>query len=166
MPEFLSLERDSPFWRWDSPERRLRPSKEYIEAFEVMEGTSEKPLRRQKSRSPSRKHFEPTPTSASNAPLAEAQRDEALRTKAWIGTRREATAMATASAEKAREILAQEKEALSEQVGDSTNYKSVKSLHWLLDFFADSKGMWSAVGKKLKTISDEMGMRRPADRAQ
>lgn len=83
--------------------------------------------------------------------LAEAQRDEAIRTKAWIGTKREATAMATAAAEKRRA------EALAEQVGDSTNYKSVKSLRWLLDVFADSKGMWSAVGKRLKSISDEMG---------
>lgn len=83
--------------------------------------------------------------------LAEAQRDEAIRTKAWIGTKREATAMATAAAEKRRA------EALAEQVGDSTNWKSVKSLRWLLDVFADSKGMWSAVGKRLKSISDEMG---------
>ncbi len=83
--------------------------------------------------------------------LMEQQRDEAIRTKAWIGTKREATAMATAAAEKRRA------EALAEQVGDSTNYKSVKSLRWLLDVFADSKGMWSAVGKRMKSISDEMG---------
>ena len=130
---------------------------EYIEAFEVMEERLKNPYAVKIPQS-FPEALRAYANECEQRALAEAQRDEAIRTKAWIGTRREATAMATASAEKRRaEILAQEKEALAEQVGDSTNYKSVKSLHWLLDFFADSKGMWSAVGKKLKTISDEMG---------
>lgn len=89
--------------------------------------------------------------------LAEAQRDEAIRTKAWIGTRREATAMATASTEKRRaEVLAQEKEVLAEQVGDSTNWKTVKSIKWIPEYFAISTGMWSAVGKRLTALSHEL----------
>lgn len=89
--------------------------------------------------------------------LMERQRDEAIRTKAWIGTRREATAMATASVEKRRaEVLAQEKEILAEQVGDSTNWKTVKSIKWIPEYFAISTGMWSAVGKRLTALSHEL----------
>jgi prophage antirepressor-like protein len=83
--------------------------------------------------------------------LAEAQRDEAIRTKALIGSKREATAMATASVAKRRA------EALAEKIGESVTWKAVKSIRWLLDIFAESKGMWSSVGKKLKALSDEMG---------
>lgn len=83
--------------------------------------------------------------------LAEAQLDEAIRTKALIGSKREATAMATASVAKRRA------EALAEKIGESVTWKAVKSIRWLLDIFAESKGMWSSVGKKLKALSDEMG---------
>ncbi len=83
--------------------------------------------------------------------LMEQQRDEAIRTKALIGSKREATAMATASVAKRRA------EALAEKIGESVTWKAVKSIRWLLDIFAESKGMWSSVGKKLKALSDEMG---------
>ena len=123
---------------------------EYIEAFEAMEERLKNPYAIKIPQS-FPEALRAYANECEQRALAEAQRDEAIRTKAWIGTKREATAMATAAAEKRRA------EALAEQVGDSTNYKSVKSLRWLLDVFADSKGMWSAVGKRLKSISDEMG---------
>lgn len=123
---------------------------EYIEAFEAMEERLKNPYAVKIPQS-FPEALRAYANECEQRALAEAQRDEAIRTKAWIGTRREATAMATASAEKRRA------EALAELVGDSTNWKSVKSLRWLLDVFADSKGMWSAVGKRLKSISDEMG---------
>ena len=83
--------------------------------------------------------------------LAESQRDEAVRTKAWIGSRREATSMATASAATRRA------EALAEQVGDSRTWKQVKGIPWVGEILAPSKGMWSVLGKKLRTISEELG---------
>ena len=83
---------------------------------------------------------------------AEQQRDEAIRTKALIGSHREATAMATASAAIRRA------EALAEQVGDSKNWKQVKAIPWIGEFFVISKGMWSVVGKTLKNISAEFGL--------
>ena len=83
--------------------------------------------------------------------LAESQRDEAVRTKAWIGSRREATSMATASAATRRA------EALAEQVGDSRTWKQVKGIPWVGEILAPSKGMWSVLGTKLRTISEELG---------
>lgn len=84
--------------------------------------------------------------------LAEAQRDEAIRTKAWIGTRREATAMNTASQK------SKENEKLREQIGDSKNWKAVKAIPWLKDFFELTSGLYVAVADKLKKICLELGL--------
>lgn len=53
---------------------------------------------------------------------AEAERDEAIRTKALIGSRREASAMATASNAK-RQV-----EALKQKLGEATRWASVKAV--------------------------------------
>jgi prophage antirepressor-like protein len=84
----------------------------------------------------------------------EVERDAAIQTKAQIGSRREATAMATASA-KAREC-----EALREQVGDSKTYKAVTAITWLTDYFDIShRGLYGAVAAKLKKVEADMGER-------
>ncbi len=57
--------------------------------------------------------------------LAERQRDYAVETKAWIGEKKVATAMNTAS------HLSKENERLLVQIGDSTNWKTVKAVGWL-----------------------------------
>ena len=59
----------------------------------------------------------------------EMERDEAIRTKAMIGSSREATAMNTAS-QKSKEC-----EKLREQIGDSKTYKAVTVITWLRDYF-------------------------------
>ena len=59
----------------------------------------------------------------------EAERDEAIRTKAEIGSRREATAMATASA------AVRKAAALENELGRGRDYKSVKGIPWFLDIF-------------------------------
>lgn len=53
---------------------------------------------------------------------AEQERDEAIRTKAFISSKREATAMATAKAEKAKRI------ALEERIGEGTKWMSSAQL--------------------------------------
>ena len=81
----------------------------------------------------------------------QAERDEAVRTKAMIGSRREATAMATASA-KAREC-----EKLREQIGDSKTYKAAKSIPWLSEYFnTRNRGLYNSLAAKLKKV--EAGM--------
>ena len=83
--------------------------------------------------------------------LAEAQRDEAIRTKAEISSRREATAMNTAS------CLSKENARLNEAVGNGKHYKQVKAIPWVMDIFCSSRGLWSVLGKHLKKKSEAMG---------
>lgn len=83
--------------------------------------------------------------------LAEAQRDHAIRTKAEFGNRREATAMATASA------AVRQRDAMADKLGEGKHWKSVKAIPWLLEVFAASRGMYSVVGKRLSQLGERMG---------
>lgn len=84
--------------------------------------------------------------------LALEQRDYYKRTKAEIGSRREATAMATASA------AVRQRDALADQLGEGKNYKQVKAIPWLLEVFHESAGMYSQVGRKLSQLGERMGL--------
>ena len=89
---------------------------------------------------------------AERARLAEqARADYYQRTKAEIGSRREATAMATAS------VAVRKVNALEDELGRGKRYKSVKAIPWLLTEFVESKGMYSVVGKALKRMSTDLG---------
>ena len=83
--------------------------------------------------------------------IALKERDEAIKTKAWIGSKREATAMATASK------YSRENERLKEQIGDSKNYKQVKAISWLKDYFNLSQVAYQQIGKKLNKLSQSLG---------
>ena len=78
----------------------------------------------------------------------EAERDEAVRTKAWIGSKREATAMATAASATRRA------KALEAQLGLAGDYLAVKGIKWLPEIFDLTKGgTYSQIGKYLKRLS-------------
>lgn len=83
--------------------------------------------------------------------LVIAQRDQAIKTKAEIGSRREATAMATAA------VAVRQANSLKDELGIGTNWKTAKAITWIKDYFALSQVMWSVLGKKLKALSDELG---------
>lgn len=83
--------------------------------------------------------------------LALEQRDYYKRTKAEIGSRREATSMATASA------AIRQRDALADKLGEGKHWKSVKAIPWLLEVFGPSRGMYSVVGKKLAQLGERMG---------
>ena len=85
--------------------------------------------------------------------LAEGQRDEAIRTKAQIGSRREAVAMATAS------VATRRVNKLEEQLGVNEQWKQVKAIPWLREFFVISRVMYQQVGRKLSAISSELGLK-------
>lgn len=83
--------------------------------------------------------------------LAEAQRDEAIRTKAETGSRREATAMNTAS------VLSKQNDKLRTEIGDSRTWKQVKALPWFLEVFIDVPAAYSVAGRKLSELSRRLG---------
>lgn len=84
--------------------------------------------------------------------LALEQRDYYKRTKAEIGSRREATSMATASA------AIRQRDALADKLGEGKHYKQVKAIPWLLEVFHESAGMYSQVGRKLSQLGQRMGL--------
>lgn len=83
--------------------------------------------------------------------LALEQRDYYKRTKAEIGSRREASSMATASA------AVRQRDALADRLGEGKTYKQVRAIPWLLEEFHESAGMYSQVGRKLAELGARMG---------
>lgn len=85
----------------------------------------------------------------------QAERDEAIRTKAMIGSKREATAMAMASA-KSRECkrLTTENEELKDAVGRGSSWRTVSMMkaEWIREFGH------APVWQKLKQFSKDVGI--------
>lgn len=89
---------------------------------------------------------------AERARLAEqARADYYQRTKAEIGSRREATAMNTAS------VLSKQNDKLRTEIGDSRTWKQVKALPWFLEVFIDVPAAYSVAGRKLSELSRRLG---------
>ena len=81
----------------------------------------------------------------------QAERDEAIRTKAQIGSSREATAMNTAS-QKSKEC-----EKLREQIGDSKTYKRATAIPWLSEYFdTRNDGLYNSLAHQLKKVEASM----------
>lgn len=84
--------------------------------------------------------------------LVSAERDEAIRTKSQISTRAQAQAMNTAS------HLSKKVHKLEEQLAIGTNFRTVKAIDWLPEYFDVSRsGFYSQVGKKLTEYCREEG---------
>lgn len=80
-----------------------------------------------------------------------AERDHAVKTKAYISDKKTATAMATASA------LSRKVNKLSEMIGDSKTYKQVKAVTWIPDYFnVKISATYAQIGKKLTSLSKTM----------
>lgn len=134
----------------------------YLEALKALVIALE-----EKEKSELRAQFE-----AEQKELAISQRDRAIATKAWIGSKREATSMATASKYKREntkliventnlktenEEISTENNKLKDEAGFGKNYKQVKSIPWLRDYFDfRKKNFYSQCGKVLSAISLEL----------
>lgn len=84
--------------------------------------------------------------------LAEKQRDDAIKAKSQIGSKREASAMNTASR------LSRENERLLTETSNGRDYKTVRAIPWLKNYFALSKGIYVQIDLKLTALSKRMGV--------
>jgi hypothetical protein len=79
----------------------------------------------------------------------------AIKTKAEIGSRREATSMATAS------VAVRKADALEDKLGVGKHYRKVIAIEWLPTVFDPRKlsknNGYSQIGKKLTAISERLG---------
>lgn len=89
-----------------------------------------------------------------------AERDEAIRTKSQIGSRREASAMGKASvAVRKAQKLELENNELKDRLGISKTYKQVKAIKFLRNYFNLSKNStYSQIGKELSRISKNLNL--------
>ncbi len=78
------------------------------------------------------------------------ERDLAIKTKAYIGSKREATAMVTASIAK-KKVLA-----LENKLGEGKLFKTAKAIDWLTEYFEIKQGFWVTLGKQLTNISKQI----------
>lgn len=83
--------------------------------------------------------------------LIRRQRDEAIRTKAWISDRKTASAMATAS------VAVRKAAALENEPGRGRDYNAVKGIPWFLEVFSNTPAAYSVAGRKLSELSRRMG---------
>lgn len=83
--------------------------------------------------------------------IAEAERDKAVREKAWISEKREATAMGKLGSAM-KKIYD-----LENKLGEGREWKSVRAIDWLLNYFWDTVGSWMAIGHALTKLSRERG---------
>ncbi|WP_440617461.1 Rha family transcriptional regulator [Cysteiniphilum sp. 6C5] len=81
----------------------------------------------------------------------EVERNEAITTKAWISDKKTATAMNTASQ------MSKKVHQLENELGKGKHYKTVKAIHWLLDYFNNTKAMYSVIGRNLSALSNRLG---------
>lgn len=84
----------------------------------------------------------------------EADMKEARRTKAHFIEGRDAEMCGRVGG------LTKENDRLRTEIGDSRNWKQVKAIKWLGDYFALSKGLFGAIAYKLKGISEELELPR------
>lgn len=83
--------------------------------------------------------------------IAEAERDKAIKEKAWISEKREATAMGKLGSAM-KKIYD-----LENKLGEGREWKSVRAIDWLLNYFWDTVGSWLAIGHALTKLSRELG---------
>ena len=83
--------------------------------------------------------------------IAEAERDKAVREKAWISEKREATAMGKLGSAM-KKIYD-----LENKLGEGREWKSVRAIDWLLNYFWDTDAAGRAVGHALTKLSRELG---------
>jgi len=83
--------------------------------------------------------------------IAEAERDKAVKEKAWISEKREATAMGKLGSAM-KKIYD-----LENKLGEGREWKSVRAIDWLLNYFWDTDAAGRAVGHALTKLSRELG---------
>lgn len=87
------------------------------------------------------------------------ERDEAIRTKAQIGSHREASAMGKASvAVRKAQKLELENNELKDRLGIGSTWRQVKSISFLKDFFNLGSVTYQQIGKQLKKISETLNL--------